>query len=410
MKLAFVDLMFSWPPLGGAPADVYHVLLGLQREGHDVHLFHGASVEHYDRGNQDIPDLGVPTTRIELEPGAYVPRILPERFLMAVDRWKPDVVFVGFGFFMKPYLIEALRHYPLVGRYYAYEVACPRDFRLFKEGRTCPNNYLRTPDACRRCTVEHLRREIVSGRPGSYVQEYLDARAYAPGYYRTLVTSLGHLDAILVSNGLMRNQLGGVSDRVHVVPGGVDLQAFTYEPPPEREPGARQVILMPGRTDDPSKGLDVLIRAGERLARRRSDFMILVTGNDYRLNRPWLTCVGWRDHREMMTLYRDADVCVVPSVWEEPFGLVAVEAMASGRPVCASRVGGLQDIVLDGETGFLSAPHDADVLAEKLGVLLDDAALRHAMGAAARKRVETHFAWDKVIRTHYLPILEGLAR
>ncbi len=66
--------------------------------------------------------------------------------------------------------------------------------------------------------------------------------------------------------------------------------------------------------------------------------------------------------------------------------------------------------MLDGETGFLSAPHDADVLAEKLGVLLDDAALRHAMGAAARKRVETHFAWDKVIRTHYLPILEGLAR
>lgn len=410
MKVAFVDLMFSWPPLGGAPADVYHVLVGLQALGHEVHLFHGASVEHYDRGCQDAQDFGVPATRIAFEAGAYVPRRLPARFREAVDRWKPDAVVVGFGFFIKPHLIDALRHYPLIGRYYAYEVACPRDFRLFKNGRTCPNNYLRTPDACRRCTLEHLKQEIVRGRPGSYAREYLDTRAYAPGYHAALVASLARLDAVVVSNGLMREQLQGVTDRVHVVPGGVDLEDFACEPPPERQPGQRRVLLMPGRIEDSTKGFDVMLRAGELLAQQRSDFMVLVTGNDHRLNRPWLTCVGWRDHHEMKTLYRDADVCVVPSVWEEPFGLVAVEAMASGRPVCASRVGGLQDIVRDGETGVLVPPHDAAALAEKLAWLLDHDALRRSMGMAARRRVEAHFSWEKVVRTHYVPILEGVAR
>jgi glycosyltransferase involved in cell wall biosynthesis len=103
-----------------------------------------------------------------------------------------------------------------------------------------------------------------------------------------------------------------------------------------------------------------------------------------------------------------AEVAVVPSLWEEPFGMVAVEAMAVGRPVIAARGGGLTEIVADGETGFLYDARDAGQLAERLAQLLDDPALRKQFGAAARARVEDAFHWPRIIERCYPPILEAL--
>ncbi len=79
---------------------------------------------------------------------------------------------------------------------------------------------------------------------------------------------------------------------------------------------------------------------------------------------------------------------VVPSVWREPFGLTAIEAMAHGRPVVASRAGGLGEIVVDGETGLLVEPGDAPALADACERLLDDHALCQQLGAGARQRYE----------------------
>jgi glycosyltransferase involved in cell wall biosynthesis len=108
-------------------------------------------------------------------------------------------------------------------------------------------------------------------------------------------------------------------------------------------------------------------------------------------------------------MYSDADICVVPSTWEEPFGIVAVEAMAAGRPVCAARVGGLQEIVIDGESGFLFNRGDAGDLARRLGALLDDGALRSRMGTVGRARAEIEYDWANIIARHYPNLIEDLA-
>jgi glycosyltransferase involved in cell wall biosynthesis len=79
--------------------------------------------------------------------------------------------------------------------------------------------------------------------------------------------------------------------------------------------------------------------------------------------------------------------------------------MAAGKPVVASRIGGLPFTVADGATGLLCHPGDADDLARKLAVLLDDADLRRRMGLAGRRRFEEDFAWDVVIDKHYRPLL-----
>jgi glycosyltransferase involved in cell wall biosynthesis len=82
----------------------------------------------------------------------------------------------------------------------------------------------------------------------------------------------------------------------------------------------------------------------------------------------------------------------VPSVWPEPFGQVAIEAMACGKPVVASAVGGLADVVVHEETGLLVPPGDVAALRAALGRLIADPALRERMGAAGRERVERYRA------------------
>jgi glycosyltransferase involved in cell wall biosynthesis len=78
--------------------------------------------------------------------------------------------------------------------------------------------------------------------------------------------------------------------------------------------------------------------------------------------------------------------------------------MAAGKPVVASRIGGLPFTVADGATGLLCEPGNPEDLARKLGLLLDDADLRQRLGEAGRRRFEAEFAWDVVIEKHYRPL------
>ncbi len=93
---------------------------------------------------------------------------------------------------------------------------------------------------------------------------------------------------------------------------------------------------------------------------------------------------------ELIDLFRDCDVFVLPTV-AEAFGIVAVEASACGMPVVGTAVGGLTDVIVDGETGFLMPSGDGEVLAARLQQLVADATLRARLGAATRARALSHF-------------------
>jgi glycosyltransferase involved in cell wall biosynthesis len=102
-----------------------------------------------------------------------------------------------------------------------------------------------------------------------------------------------------------------------------------------------------------------------------------------------ITYAGYRS--DMPDVYRSSDVLVMASRCEEAFGLVALEAAAAGKPVVATRVGGIPEVVVDGQTGFLAQPGDAAGLAERIQQLVDSPTLRAAMGERARERARTHF-------------------
>ncbi len=105
--------------------------------------------------------------------------------------------------------------------------------------------------------------------------------------------------------------------------------------------------------------------------------------------------IGKRQPDELRYYYSAGDV-VVTTPWYEPFGLTPLEAMACGRPVIGSAVGGITSTVVNGETGFLVPPRDPEALADRLQQLLNQPELCRRMGLLARKRVKREFTWSIV--------------
>lgn len=101
--------------------------------------------------------------------------------------------------------------------------------------------------------------------------------------------------------------------------------------------------------------------------------------------------------RDLAALYAACDCFVLPSLWE-PFGMVLVEAMASGKPVVGSDIGGIPEIIDHGKSGFLVAPRNPKALADRISFLLENPKSARKMGAVARKIVTKKFTWDETAR------------
>lgn len=154
----------------------------------------------------------------------------------------------------------------------------------------------------------------------------------------------------------------------------------------------------------PEKGVDDLLRAAQRVVAARADahFVIVGDGPLAATLKALAATLGIAERVHFTGLRSDvqrlmgmADVVVVPSVWQEPAGLVAVEAMATERPVVACRVGGLPELVADGETGRIVAPHAPEQLADALNALLGSSEERARLGRAGRARVERLFSMER---------------
>jgi spore coat protein SA len=174
-----------------------------------------------------------------------------------------------------------------------------------------------------------------------------------------------------------------------------------------------QYVLFAGRLI-PEKGIDVLVRAFANVVAQNPRARLIVTGSSFfagaqrtrfeeelaRLAEPVGSAIqftGFLPREQLSVLYQICDVVVVPSTWQEPSGLVVLEAMASGRSVVATSVGGIPELVRDGVTGLLVPPSNPDALAMAINRLLRDPALRHALGAAARTHCVTKHSSARLV-------------
>lgn len=222
------------------------------------------------------------------------------------------------------------------------------------------------------------------------------------------------------------------TNKVCTVPPGVNLDRFSPGTPEQRLAARAELGLQPdeptvlfvGRID-PIKGIDTLLEATRLLAQRRPVPTVVLIGGDLDANghpsgalarvaaqaeslgiERHVRFVGAKPQDQLPTFYRAADVVAVPSRYES-FGLVAVEAMACGVPVVASRAGGLRYTVEEETGGLLVPPSDPPALADAIATVLADEHLRARLRAGA---IETarRFAWP-VVAAQILHIYERLA-
>jgi glycosyltransferase involved in cell wall biosynthesis len=213
-------------------------------------------------------------------------------------------------------------------------------------------------------------------------------------------------DAVIVNSLAVAQELTERNDRqtdgpqIVTIPNGVDLKRFR----PDEQARDPCTILYVGRLV-PQKGVDVLLRAFGAVVRRHRACQLIIAGDGQqrlylqRLARflgvsQRVEFLTWQTPEQLARLYRTATVTAVPSLYE-PFGLVALEAMASGCPVVVSRVGGLGEIVEDGVSGLAVEPADHLDLASALAAVLSQARLSDTIGRGARRRAE-RFDWAAI--------------
>ncbi|MFD1953695.1 glycosyltransferase family 4 protein [Paenibacillus thailandensis] len=240
-----------------------------------------------------------------------------------------------------------------------------------------------------------------------------------------LKQSLRKADKIIVNSEFIRSEVARrapeAAAKIRVVYPGVDTLRFVSQ---HSEEGARRredmrrlkgltgrkVVMFIGRLI-PLKGVHHLLRIAPELSRRHPELLVVVVGSPfYGSHRTTayarkLVRLGHRSsgnvrfvpyvpHSDVPDWFLVSDVAVVPSGGREAFGLVNVEAMASGVPVVATEAGGMKEIIVPGETGFLVRPERIEEeLLERLDLLLRDKPLRDWMGMNSRALVERKFTW-----------------
>jgi len=197
-------------------------------------------------------------------------------------------------------------------------------------------------------------------------------------------------------------------EKVQIVPNGVDTEVFK---PSVDQDGLKQkfnfgkgpCVLFVGNLI-PRKGLFFLVESAKKIVKQQPDIKFLIAGEGP-LKNPLARSIqeenltdnfkflGRVDEKLLPLLYNSSDVFVLPSI-QEGQGIVLLEAQASGKPVIAFDIGGVKEVVRNGETGLLVKLGDSDALTAALMELVDNKSLREIMGASGRKFVVDNFTWD----------------
>jgi glycogen(starch) synthase len=224
-------------------------------------------------------------------------------------------------------------------------------------------------------------------------------------------------DRVIACSAYMREQISDIfavpEARIAVIPNGIDPEDLPLGEESELErlraefaaPGERLVLLI-GRLVY-EKGFQIALEAMPELIERVPGTRFLVAGSgthESELKKQATdlglmehgTFLGWIGDDVLHLLYRIADVCVVPSIYE-PFGLVALEAMASGCPCIVADTGGLREVVPHGEVGLRFRTRDPEELGRMVERVLTDADLRERLVAEASEHV-LRFDWSDVAR------------
>jgi glycosyltransferase involved in cell wall biosynthesis len=349
-------------PLGEPPADDDGVRVHLLDSA--VHELPGVAVHEQHRYAAPLPD---PKTTAQLR------RVLREE--------RPDVVHAH-NWLVNSYLPLARRAQPpLILSLHDYGILCPTK-RLFLDGAICSGP---SPAKCLRHAFAYY-----GVAKGALV---------APGTALSYPWVRRRVDMFLSVSSVVA-ELCRVADR----PDHRVIPNFVPTLPPAPASGDPRLDFLPegefalyfGDVAE-DKGVTNLLDAYAGLDGAPPLILVGRRSLDGIADAPNVIAPGPLPHALAIEVLRRSSFSIAPSIWAEPFGIVALEAAAAGKAIVASDIGGLRDVVVDGETGMLVAPGDRAALRTALEQMLADPGKRERMGAAARERVGRLFSPEAVV-------------
>ncbi|MFN2197809.1 MAG: glycosyltransferase family 4 protein [Anaerolineales bacterium] len=298
---------------------------------------------------------------------------------------KPQIV-VASGWILYSYLpLKTRSPAKLFVRHHDYAFVCPKRTLLYMDGQICsgPGFY-----KCFPCCGAHY-----GALKGTFIN----------GAFRLSRRLHGRVDYHLPISSYVSQAVNLTNeippDAVRVVPAPVPDEIFESAPAPSCPAGIPEdehFILYVGALSK-HKGLEVLLDAYRGMEEQAKLLLIGTTWPDSPTSFPeGVSVIQNAPHATVMEAFARCVFSVVPSIWPEPFGQVAVEAMAARKPVIASAHGGLTDIVVDGETGILIEPGSAPALRQAMLRLLEAETLRRTYGSAGYARASEHFTRTQV--------------
>ena len=295
-----------------------------------------------------------------------------------LDGFQPDIVHAHNWLLYSFLPLKPFYRARLVATLHDYSLRCAKK-RLMFEGAPCSGPQLAK---CLGCAAEHYGPVI--GVPTAAVHWLLGRPAH-------MAVDMFLPISQAVADG---NELAGGRWPYQVLPdflpdydteAGMDVDDYLRQLP------AGEFLMFAGDLSA-DKGVEVLLDAYAELG--DAPPLVMIGRQSAGKLMPMANVVVLNDwpHAAVMAAWRRCLLAVAPSVWAEPFGLVVLEAMAAGRPVIASRTGGIADIVMDDENGLLVPPGDVACLRDGLLRLLASPELRQRLGAAARRRAQNFSA------------------
>lgn len=346
----------------------------LREAGHHVGVF--------ERSSDDIAAMSMPG-KARAAGQMFWSRPARLDFLARLRAERPDVVHLHNTFpLLSPSVVAAAvsAGVPVVATLHHYRQVCPSGV-LYRDGRVCDDCVGRLP--------------LPAVRHGCYRGSRLATVPLAVGMVAGRRTWWSGVERFFCISRAQRNtlvQAGMPAERLMV--------KHNFVPDPRlRRSGPGSHVLYLGRLNE-EKGLRLLMTAWEAMtASVAARVPLVVAGGGplqdeiahWAAGRDDVRFLGLLSQEECRAVTADAAVLVAPSVWPETFGLVVVEAMASGVPVVAAAHGAFVELVVDRETGLLHSPGDAASLASCIRAALDPVA-GHRFGMAARRRYEAAFS------------------
>ena len=209
---------------------------------------------------------------------------------------------------------------------------------------------------------------------------------------------------IVVSSPLKPLITKKTNSKIYMIPNGINLREIQNAEICNHIKVKHPSVLFIGRLER-IKGVDILLRAISIIKKEMPEICGYIMGDGSLENElkeltkkldmeENVNFLGFKSEKEKYSYIKSVDICIIPSRYE-PFGIVCLEAMACGKPVVASNVGGLPYVIEDGKSGLLFERGNAKDLANKIIFLLQNEDLRNKMGEAGQERAK-NFTWDKI--------------